>query len=138
MREYRTSIRAVLAFLRDRRGAAMVEFAFMAPVLIVSLMGIIEYGRAFWIRNSLQHAADETGHYAMIHTAATPNELVSYAKQAAAPLDAGGITVTITNDTIGSVSFVTILTSYQAGIVIPFMPQTSITMVGRARVPQIS
>jgi len=131
-------MRTVLAFLRDRRGAAMVEFAFTAPVFIVSLLGIIEFGRAFWIRNSLQHAADETGHYAMIHTAATQDELVSYANQAAAPREAGGITVTMTNGTIGSVSCVTILTSYQAGIVIPFMPQTSITMVGRARVPQIS
>ncbi len=124
--------------LRDRRGVALIEFAFGAALFVISLMGIIEFSRVLWIRNTLQHAADEAGHYAMIHAGATQDQLISYTKQAAAPLDTSAITVTVSWDTAGSTTFVTILVNYQVGIMVPFLPENSIPVAGRARVPQIS
>ena len=44
---------------RDDRGAAMVEFAIVLPVLLLILMGIIEFGRAYNAQVSIQAAARE-------------------------------------------------------------------------------
>ena len=44
---------------RDDRGAAMVEFAIVLPVLLLILLGIIEFGRAYNAQVSIQAAARE-------------------------------------------------------------------------------
>ena len=43
----------------DERGAVMVELAIVLPLLIMLLMGIIEFGRAYNTQISLQAAARE-------------------------------------------------------------------------------
>src|SRR3954465_4245854 len=45
--------------LRDERGAAAVEFAFIMPLLIVLVLGIAEFGRAFQVQGTLSAAARE-------------------------------------------------------------------------------
>ena len=44
---------------RDDRGAVMVEFAIVVPVLLLILLGIIEFGRAYNAQVSIQAAARE-------------------------------------------------------------------------------
>jgi Flp pilus assembly protein TadG len=45
--------------LRGERGAAAVEFAFILPLLIVLVLGIAEFGRAFQVQGTLSAAARE-------------------------------------------------------------------------------
>jgi Flp pilus assembly protein TadG len=45
--------------LRDERGATVVEFAFIVPLLIVLVLGIAEFGRAFQVYGTLSAAARE-------------------------------------------------------------------------------
>ena len=42
----------------DRRGGAVIEFAILAPVLFTILLGIIEMGRMFYVRQSLEYATE--------------------------------------------------------------------------------
>lgn len=42
---------------RDRRGAALVEFAVVTPVLIMTVLGMLEVGRAVMATEVLAHAA---------------------------------------------------------------------------------
>jgi Flp pilus assembly protein TadG len=44
---------------RDERGAVAVEFAILLPVLLLLVMGIVEFGRAYNSQISLTHAARE-------------------------------------------------------------------------------
>lgn len=46
-------------FRHDDRGAVMVEFAIVLPVLLLILLGIIEFGRAYNAQVSIQAAARE-------------------------------------------------------------------------------
>lgn len=46
-------------------GAAAVEFAFLAPVLILMLMGIMGYGGYFWMSHSVQQLANEAARAAI-------------------------------------------------------------------------
>ena len=50
------------------RGAAIVEFAVVLPLLITILFGIIEYGWVFMVRQTLQHAAREACRTAVLST----------------------------------------------------------------------
>ena len=45
--------------LRDERGATVVEFAFIVPLLIVLVLGIAEFGHAFQVSGTLSAAARE-------------------------------------------------------------------------------
>jgi Flp pilus assembly protein TadG len=45
--------------MRDERGATAVEFAFIVPLLIVLVLGIAEFGRAFQVQGTLSAAARE-------------------------------------------------------------------------------
>ncbi|GGC08564.1 hypothetical protein GCM10011494_29060 [Novosphingobium endophyticum] len=46
--------------LRERRGVTAVEFAIIAPVLLLFIFGIIETGRMMWTWQALQEAAYAT------------------------------------------------------------------------------
>jgi Flp pilus assembly protein TadG len=45
--------------MRGERGATAVEFAFIVPLLIVLVLGIAEFGRAFQVSGTLSAAARE-------------------------------------------------------------------------------
>jgi Flp pilus assembly protein TadG len=45
--------------LREQRGASAVEFAMIVPLLIVLVLGIAEFGRAFQVQGTLSAAARE-------------------------------------------------------------------------------
>lgn len=44
---------------QSERGAAAVEFALLVPILIMLLLGIMEFGRAYNVQVTLTHAARE-------------------------------------------------------------------------------
>lgn len=45
--------------MRRENGAALVEFALLAPLLIILLMGVIEFGWLFAQMNEIRHVAQE-------------------------------------------------------------------------------
>jgi Flp pilus assembly protein TadG len=54
---------------RNRRPAAsLVEFAFVAPIVLLFLMGILEYGRFLFTLQLVNNAAREGARYAVVNT----------------------------------------------------------------------
>jgi hypothetical protein len=53
---------------RPRRGASVVEAAMVLPIVLLFLMGILEYGRYMMMMQVLTNAAREGAHYALTHT----------------------------------------------------------------------
>jgi Flp pilus assembly protein TadG len=51
---------------RNRRGAALVEFAIVAPVFFLILFGIIEFGRAIMVQEILTNASREGARLAVL------------------------------------------------------------------------
>ena len=43
-------------WIRDDRGASMIEFAIVAPLLFLLVFGIIDFGRVFFLMNNLTNA----------------------------------------------------------------------------------
>lgn len=50
--------------IEDRRGAVAVEFAFVAPVLLALVMGVVEVNRMYEAQNLLETAAREGARFA--------------------------------------------------------------------------
>ena len=46
-------------FVRNERGAALVEMALVLPIVILLFLGIIDFGRALFLYNNLTNAARE-------------------------------------------------------------------------------
>ncbi|WP_029433861.1 TadE/TadG family type IV pilus assembly protein [Blastococcus sp. URHD0036] len=45
--------------IRDERGASAVEFALILPILLLLVLGIVEFGRGFQVSGTLSAAARE-------------------------------------------------------------------------------
>ncbi|MDN4610768.1 TadE/TadG family type IV pilus assembly protein [Arthrobacter burdickii] len=81
---------------RNEKGAVAIELAFVLPVLLLILIGILEFGRVMNVQVSLTQAAREGARHAAIHyDDGTMN--VRAAALAAAPALAG-LPVTVTSN----------------------------------------
>lgn len=83
---------------RPRRGAAMVEFAIVLPVLALLVFGMIEYGWVFFKAAQLDQAA-RMGARVAVRPAATEDEARSAIDEVmkGAFLDKSGYTITISD-----------------------------------------
>lgn len=84
----------------DRRGFAAVEFALIAPALLLLTFGIIDVGRMMWTASTLDHAAREGARYATVHGAqsAQPTseaEVQAFVADRAIGVDPANLSVTV-------------------------------------------
>ncbi|MCO6457240.1 MAG: pilus assembly protein [Pirellulaceae bacterium] len=81
---------------RARKGAAAVEFALVAPAMILLALGIIEFGRAIMVQALVSDAARQGARLASLD-GATPDEVVDAVNDAlqAAGIDADAVTTTM-------------------------------------------
>ena len=80
-------------FQHDERGTSAVEFALIAPVLLLLLIGIIDLGRAVNAYVTVSNAAREGTHYLVLHPTANPSAIASAVHQRVAPLDPSQVSV---------------------------------------------
>lgn len=60
---------------RDEQGTSLVEFALIAPLLLLLLVGILDVGRIVNAYVTVSHASREGAHWASLHPASTPTEV---------------------------------------------------------------
>jgi len=72
------------------RGQSLVEFALVAPILMLIIGGIIQFGIIFWAQNTLTQVVRDTGRWA--------------ATQQTNPCDSGGVALVAKADSIASIS----------------------------------
>jgi len=56
-------------FLRSRCAGPIVEFALVVPMLLMLVMGVVDFGRAYFIRNSLVSAVREGARLGSVQSA---------------------------------------------------------------------
>ncbi len=64
---------------RKEKGQSIVELALLLPVLILMLLGLVDFGRVYYVMVSLNDAAQEGAAYA----AARPNDFAGISQRAA-------------------------------------------------------
>lgn len=82
------AVRRVRGVARDRRGAALIEFALLLPMLLSMVMGVVCYGQYIWLAHSVQSAANDAAR--AIVAGLTPDERLTLA-QAAIAIDMASV-----------------------------------------------
>ena len=93
------------------RGAAVVEFAVVLPLLLTILFGIIEYGWVFMVRQTLQTSAREGARIAILQTSEEPYT-AAHIRIAEVMKPTGLTTWTATVDPVGVVMEVKVIVPY--------------------------
>lgn len=102
---------------RDRSGSTMIEFAFALPVLLLMVLGCIEFGRYYWIRNTLELAVEDAARFATLNKNATDTEIQTRVRSVLGniiktqTLNAADVTVSVSLTAGSNVTFKTITAS---------------------------
>jgi Flp pilus assembly protein TadG len=83
----------------SERGIAVVELALLLPIFLLLVMGSVDFGRAFWTKNTLANVAREATRYASVRSLrsqdpATLAKIKGVIIGQAGPLDPSKLTVT--------------------------------------------
>jgi Flp pilus assembly protein TadG len=107
-------------------GAAAIEAAFVLPVLILVLLGIIEFGMAVWQWNKMLLAVEQAGRYVMVNnttcdTTCAKNQVLSVLSEDS---DCTPICVSAVPSTTGSQAAMTLTATYKFSLLTLFKPFT--------------
>jgi Flp pilus assembly protein TadG len=123
-------------FKSNERGTTLVEFSIAATVFLVSMFGVIEFGRALYVHNALADAARRGARYAVLHSASDMDKVknvVVYGdeeggEQALIPnLTTENVSVTYSDFALNKGTASVSITNYEFQFVIPIVG-TTITM----------
>ena len=130
------SLKCILSkWCKCKKGATAVEIALLAPAVFLMIYGVIETGRALWISNTLQRAAESATRYAVVNSDASDAEITTEAETDATGINAGDLDVAITHDATGGVNFVTVEVTFDFSVMSGIVPIDDVTLSGRSRVP---
>ena len=118
------------AWLRDRGGATAVEFAMIAPVLLLFVFGILEFGRALWVHNALQQTAiagarcegiaqSSVGSTAACNGTSVTSYVVGVASQWGITVPSSGVTVSANTTCAGAAGFSAVTINYTFQTAVP-------------------
>ena len=107
--------------LRDERGQALAEFALVLPLILFFLAGIINFGRAWNIKQAVTDAAREGARYAVIqdNTIQTTDDVKAKIEERLALASIESSTIAFSGDfhVANSETTVTVSTQHDMGLV---------------------
>jgi Flp pilus assembly protein TadG len=115
-------------------GTVAIEFAVVGLLFFALLLGSIEMGRAMWMRNSVQFAAEEAARWALVQSAENSTAVVDFARER---LTSSPATANITAPyvTVSGIRYVVVTVTQDFTPVTTLVPTGKITMTGQARFP---
>lgn len=113
---------------RDR-GAAAVEFALVLPVLLLLVIGILEFGRAYHVQTSLSNAARDGVRVMALQNDADAAR--SAVRSAAAGISLASISVDPSNCApTDSTPTATVVVTHEFGLISGLLPLDDFTLTG--------
>lgn len=92
------------SYRNNRRGAAAVEFAVVAPVFLLFALGMIEYGRMVMVQQVITNASREGARVAVLD-GSTSTEVEGIVTQYLASGSIAGASITVTPTNLDAVEF---------------------------------
>ncbi len=93
----------IKSLLRATQGATAIEFALVAPAMLLTLFGAIEFGRLMWTQSALHYAVQQAARCASVNTVTcgTPSQIASYAASTVTALNIASSAFTATSQSCG-------------------------------------
>jgi Flp pilus assembly protein TadG len=133
--------RALAAFRRDRRGVSAVEFALVAPVLILIYFGLVELSQGLLAKRRVSHVASAVGDLVAMSDHDIPNsemtDILSVGSTVMAPFPATGLKLRVTSVTTDAQKVAKVdwsdgqgMAAYTQGQTISNLPAGLLTVAG--------
>ena len=117
-------------------GQSLVEFALTAALLITLVLGVVDFGRAYYTQVQIKNAVAEGGYYAMQHDN-DDTGIKSAITTEFSGIQSSDITISRTTCTAGAQQ-TSISVTYQYSLLFTYIiPSSSITLSDATVVPQI-
>ncbi len=135
-RSARPSLGRSLGQIRlNRRGAAALEFAFAAPILLTFIIGIAQLGILFFANSGLKSAVGEGARYATIYPRPSDEQIIARINDRRFGLDPTYLSApTITSCVSNGRNCIDIQVSYSAPVDFLFFQTPPLTLTERRRV----
>lgn len=85
---------------RDESGAAAVEFAIVAPIAVMMILGALECGRVMFLLNDMQASLSTAAREWMVHPDASSNQVKQIFCERAVVVDCDATTISVTSETV--------------------------------------
>lgn len=128
-------IRRLLAIRGCTAGTAAVEFAIVGAVFIALVIGILDFGRTFYVKNQISALADQAARKMLIDPNISEATLQSELKDDFFAGNADDLTVTVTTETASGTSYRVVTVVYPMTLLIPGLASNAISLNVMRRVP---
>jgi Tfp pilus assembly protein PilV len=128
---------------KPNRGQSLVEVALVLPIILMILLGLLDFGRAYFTLVALHDAADEGATYAAIRQSSLEEiqERTADASTRLVPIDPATVRL-VTPATIAVGAPITVVVDYELELYTPFvqgmLPDDQLILHGQATQPIIT
>lgn len=112
----------------SERGAALVEFALVLPILLTLVFGIIEYGRAYEVKVQLTGAVREGARALALGKTTTEAKAAVLAAAPGVSLTYGDVAIVSTCPAGGAEGNATVKIAYSLAALTPLVPSGSLAL----------
>lgn len=122
--------------LRDcRSGATALEFAIVSLFLVLTAIGVIDFGRGFHVRNNMSHAADIGARKLLTAPETSDGALEDAIRAAFAAADPESLGIAITSETVDGATYRAVTMEYPLTLHVPGFESSPITLTILRRIP---
>jgi Flp pilus assembly protein TadG len=116
-----------------RRGAAAVEFAIVFPILLLFVLGLMDFARMIWVQSTLDYAVEAAARCAAINatTCGTAAQIQNYAVSQALGLDIPASAFSVASGACGK----QVSANFTFEFILPWMASGSIALTATACYP---
>lgn len=128
-------LKLVQSLVRHSDGSAAVELAFVIPLVVMMLLGIVEFGQIHWARHALQFGCDQGIRYALANPDASMSAIETVVRNNIAGFAPEALDISVVPETVATVPFLDVSASYTYTLTLAFVDLGTVDVLARARAP---
>lgn len=122
-------------FRRCRSGATAVEFAIVSTAFVLLSIGVVEFGRGFYLRNQIAYAADVGARKLLTDPSISDATLDSAIRGAFTRGDPALLQIQISSEQVGGVPGRDVVIRYPMVLLVPKLAKSAIVLSIGRRIP---
>jgi len=126
------------SFLRDQRGVTAIEFAITLPLLLLIVLGTLEFGRALKARNEMSHALSRVVRVINLDSNKTTEDIAEILGTYLADYGSEDLDVNVLSAAISGTDYMRISVGFPFHTIIPFSSVSTVTLDVDTLAPVIS
>lgn len=127
--------RPATKMLRETSGASATEFAFVFPLFLMFVFGVVEFGQGLKIYNELASAASRAARMVMLDDDVSDSTLETQIRTLLSELVSDELQVALSTDTVSGKDYRVVSISYPHQFVTPFLEPINVTLSAESRTP---